>query len=73
MSFFSLKRMDYAVDLSVSVRLSVPLMGTTFRYIFAILKPVLQTVIIDVQFFSCGKNCCRKWCLNVGANDIALM
>ena len=46
-----------------SVRLSVPLMGTTFRYIFleeercwpantyTMLKPIVQTVIIRVQFF----------------------
>ena len=55
------------------------LMGTTFRYIFleeercqltntyTMLKPIVQTVRIRVQFFR------RKWRLEVGANDIALM
>ena len=51
---------------SLSVCPSVPLMGTTFRYIFleeercqpantyTMLKPIAQTVIIRVHFFRVG-------------------
>ena len=58
-------------------------MGTTFRYIFlkeercwpantyTMLKPIVQTVIIRVQFFRAEKFFPRKLRLKVRASDIS--